>query len=137
MKEKRLTTNPTELSCSRTSTTRVTIYLPLTFSLTIMIIDPNQAHQYYDDNGGEGPHLQHPEGDDGDENNNQYEEEEDGCATKKLVGSRIARKQAEDDVKLLANRIALLKMEEQKVGISKKIKICSSLLKTHCKFKYK
>lgn len=44
----------------------------------------------------------------------QYEEV-DGCATKKLVGSRIARKQAEDDVKLLANRIALLKMEEQKV----------------------
>lgn len=36
--------------------------------------------------------------------------------TKKLVGSRIARKQAEDDVKLLANRIALLKMEEQKVS---------------------
>ena len=36
--------------------------------------------------------------------------------TKRLVGSRIARKQAEDDVKLLANRIALLKMEEQKVS---------------------
>ena len=32
--------------------------------------------------------------------------------TKKLVDSRLARKQAEDDVKLLANRIALLKMEE-------------------------
>jgi len=30
------------------------------------------------------------------------------------VGSRLARKQTEDDVKLLANRIALLKMEEQK-----------------------
>ncbi len=38
----------------------------------------------------------------------------DECATKKLVGSRLARKQTEDDVKLLANRIALLKMEEQK-----------------------
>jgi len=42
----------------------------------------------------------------------------EGGATKKLVGSRIARKQAEDDVKLLANRIALLKMEEQKVRTS-------------------
>ncbi len=30
------------------------------------------------------------------------------------MGSRLARKQTEDDVKLLANRIALLKMEEQK-----------------------
>ena len=38
--------------------------------------------------------------------------------TKRLVGSRIARKQAEDDVKLLANRIALLKMEEQKVSFT-------------------
>lgn len=47
----------------------------------------------------------------------QYEGEEGGnSVSKKLVGSRIARKQAEDDVKLLANRIALLKMEEQKVS---------------------
>ena len=37
--------------------------------------------------------------------------------SKKLVGSRVARKRAEEDVKLLANRIALLKMEEQKVRI--------------------
>ena len=36
-------------------------------------------------------------------------------ATKKLVGSRVARKRAEEDVKLLANRIALLKLEEKKV----------------------
>ena len=48
----------------------------------------------------------------------QYEEgyQEGGdTVTKKLVGSRVARKRAEEDVKLLANRIALLKMEEQKV----------------------
>ena len=45
--------------------------------------------------------------------NGEVEYMENG-ATKKLVGSRIARKQVEDDVKLLANRIALLKMEEQK-----------------------
>src|SRR4051794_4987647 len=41
--------------------------------------------------------------------------EEDNTATKKLVGSRQARKRAEEDVKLLANRIALLKSEESKV----------------------
>lgn len=46
-----------------------------------------------------------------------YEDDGNGgfSVTKKLVDSRLARKQAEDDVKLLANRIALLKMEEQKV----------------------
>lgn len=38
-------------------------------------------------------------------------QQEDGV-TKKLVGSRQARKRAEEDVKLLSNRIALLKMEE-------------------------
>lgn len=43
--------------------------------------------------------------------------ESDGV-TKKLVGSRVARKRAEEDVKLLANRIALLKLEEQKVSIN-------------------
>lgn len=37
---------------------------------------------------------------------------DDGSVTKKLVGSRQARKRAEEDVKLLQNRIALLKMEE-------------------------
>ena len=47
----------------------------------------------------------------------EYIYNEDGSVTKKLVGSRIARKQAEDDVKLLANRIALLKMEEYKVSL--------------------
>jgi hypothetical protein len=36
--------------------------------------------------------------------------------TKKLVDSRHARKRAEEDVKLLQNRIALLKIEEKKVG---------------------
>ena len=35
--------------------------------------------------------------------------------TSKLVGSRQARKRAAEDVKLLANRIALLKQEEKKV----------------------
>lgn len=35
-------------------------------------------------------------------------------ATAYLVGSRQARKRAEEDVKLLHNRIQLLKMEEKK-----------------------
>jgi len=35
-------------------------------------------------------------------------------ATSKLVNSRQSRKKAEEDVKLLANRIALLKQEEKK-----------------------
>ena len=41
---------------------------------------------------------------------------EGNSATKKLVGSRVARKRAEEDVKLLQNRILLLKMEEKKVS---------------------
>lgn len=41
---------------------------------------------------------------------------QDDTATSKLVGSRHARKRAEEDVKLLQNRIALLKMEEKKVS---------------------
>lgn len=51
--------------------------------------------------------------------NYEYEEGSPGAVdangdsvTKKLVGSRVARKRAEEDVKLLANRIALLKLEE-------------------------
>lgn len=41
------------------------------------------------------------------------DDQQDG-ATQRLVGSRVARKKAEDDVKLLANRITLLKLEEKK-----------------------
>jgi len=40
-------------------------------------------------------------------------------ATSKLVNQRQSRKKAEEDVKLLANRIALLKMEEKKVRSKK------------------
>lgn len=60
--------------------------------------DNNGQQQYYDDGNG------YPqEGEEGGSPNS---------VTKKLVGSRVARKRAEEDVKLLANRIALLKMEE-------------------------
>lgn len=68
---------------------------------------PEEHHDY--DAAIEGS----PNGDDEGEQH-EYVMNEDGSVSKKLVGSRIARKQAEDDVKLLANRIALLKMEEQK-----------------------
>lgn len=71
--------------------------------------DDNQQH-YYDNEGG----IDGGDGYHNDSNGMQYDED-GNSVTKKLVGSRIARKQAEDDVKLLANRIALLKMEEQKV----------------------
>lgn len=54
-----------------------------------------------------------------DQNNGDYIEQEgspsQNTATEKLVASRQNRKKAEEDVKLLANRIALLKKEEQKV----------------------
>ena len=33
-----------------------------------------------------------------------------------LAGQRASKKRAEDDVKLLANRLALLKLEEKKVS---------------------
>lgn len=36
--------------------------------------------------------------------------------TEKYVGSREARKRAEEDAKLLQNRIMLLKLEEKKVS---------------------
>lgn len=89
-------------------------------------------HRHYDNEGGaDTQQPQYYEGEmdggedmeGGDGQQPQYEDhyEDDGnggfSVTKRLVGSRIARKQAEDDVKLLANRIALLKMEEQKVCI--------------------
>ena len=61
--------------------------------------------------------YQHQEGlYEGDDHVDQYEE---GFAHEsvsgKYVGSRQARKRAEEDVKLLQNRIQLLKLEEKKV----------------------
>ena len=37
-------------------------------------------------------------------------------ASNALAGQRATKKRAQDDVKLLANRIALLKLEEKKVS---------------------
>lgn len=44
-----------------------------------------------------------------------YEEDDDQTLHKKLCAAKVARKRAEEDLKLLCNRIGLLKMEEGKV----------------------
>jgi len=48
---------------------------------------------------------------------NVYEDDDDETLHRKLIAAKIARKRAEEDHKLLSNRIALLKQEEQKVGV--------------------
>ena len=45
---------------------------------------------------------------------NEYYDEGDGEVTGALVATRMSKKKAADDAKLLANRIALLKLEEKK-----------------------
>ena len=44
-----------------------------------------------------------------------YEDDDDATLHRKLVAAKVARKRAEEDLKLLCNRIGLLKMEEGKV----------------------
>ena len=44
----------------------------------------------------------------------QYYDETEGEVTGALVATRMSKKKAADDAKLLANRIALLKLEEKK-----------------------
>ena len=46
-----------------------------------------------------------------------YEDDDDATLHRKLVAAKMARKRAEEDLKLLCNRIGLLKSEEGKVGI--------------------
>lgn len=46
-----------------------------------------------------------------------YEDDDEDTLRRKLVAAKIARKRAEEDHKLLSNRIGLLKLEEQKVRI--------------------
>lgn len=45
-----------------------------------------------------------------------YEDDDDATLHQKLVAAKNARKRAEEDLKLLCNRIGLLKMEEGKVN---------------------
>jgi riboflavin synthase len=46
---------------------------------------------------------------------NVYEDDDDDTLHRKLIAAKIARKRAEEDMKLLSNRISLLKQEENKV----------------------
>lgn len=43
---------------------------------------------------------------------NVYEDDDDETLHRKLIAAKIARKRAEEDMKLLSNRIGLLKQEE-------------------------
>jgi hypothetical protein len=43
-----------------------------------------------------------------------YEEDDEETLHRKLVAAKIARKRAEEDLKLLTNRIMLLKQEENR-----------------------
>ena len=78
---------------------------------------------YQNDQSPDKENIQHEEDY---QNNGNYEEDdhhvdqyEEGFAHEsvsgKYVGSRQARKRAEEDVRLLQNRILLLKLEEKKV----------------------
>lgn len=53
-----------------------------------------------------------------------YEEDDDETLHRKLVAAKIARKRAEEDLKLLTNRINLLKQEEnrayKKIDVTRK-----------------
>jgi len=49
---------------------------------------------------------------------NVYEDDDDETLHRKLIAAKIARKRAEEDHKLLSNRIQLLKQEEQKVSLT-------------------
>ena len=44
----------------------------------------------------------------------EYYDDDEGEVTGALVATRMNKKKAQDDAKLLANRIALLKLEEKK-----------------------
>lgn len=57
-----------------------------------------------------------------------YEDDDDATLHRKLVAAKIARKRAEEDLKLLCNRIGLLKMEEGKVSRTKVLNKFSALI---------
>ena len=49
---------------------------------------------------------------------NPHEDDDDATLHRKLVAAKLARKRAEEDLKLLCNRIGLLKFEEGKVSLA-------------------
>lgn len=54
-----------------------------------------------------------------------YEDDDDSLLHRKLVAAKMARKRAEEDLKLLCNRIGLLKQEESKVEPSFYFRLCA------------
>lgn len=58
---------------------------------------------------------------------NVYEDDDDETLHRKLIAAKIARKRAEEDHKLLSNRIQLLRQEEQKVSSSNSLIISYSI----------
>ena len=64
----------------------------------------------YEEGGPDGSQGQYPPTQEMDLN--VYEDDDDETLHRKLIAAKIARKQAEEDHKLLSNRIALLKQEE-------------------------
>lgn len=83
--------------------------------------------QARDDQGSQGSPQQHEGVDNVDHREDNYNEEgqeyqtgEDGeiFMSAALADQRASKKRAQEDVKLLANRIALLKLEEKKVSES-------------------
>ena len=63
---------------------------------------------------------------------NVYEDDDDETLHRKLIAAKIARKRAEEDHKLLANRIQLLRQEEQKVNIKITFRIRVNILRWFC-----
>ena len=61
---------------------------------------------------GEGDYQQ--EGNFDDIDLTPYEEDDEATLHQKLVAAKLARKRAEDDLRLLTNRISLLKAEESR-----------------------
>ncbi len=74
--------------------------------------DSPQKSNYHGDDGGAQEGYQQQEMD-----LNVYEDDDDETLHRKLIAAKIARKRAEEDHKLLSNRISLLKQEEQKVSL--------------------
>ena len=81
--------------------------------------DPQQQMQMNQDNNDQSPDQQQMldnEGEYDEMDLTPYEDDDDATLHRKLCAAKFARKRAEEDLKLLCNRIGLLKMEEGKVS---------------------
>lgn len=81
-------------------------------------MEQNDHYDHQDDNGHYDDEEESPENYPQDQLHNDYQDNEDyedhNEVDYKLLSSKEARKKAEEDSRLLANRIALLKLEEKK-----------------------